>query len=397
MTIAGSVALVLVVAVLFYAAIPGTGAFVVRSRWRGFRGRLAASSLLPFVQYSQLGGADGGAPRSYRFLGRLEAMQGEDRIWVSNGHFSVAADLANTTVYLLPSPHEPGANGGLGRFEDRLSEEMPRAARWRRIFSLPQGMQIFLAGPFLTDRGLGVFRSLERERLLVVIFDGDPETLLPRATWAGRQRNEYWNPYTLASLAAGSFSLLLLAFFLLRSPFSRLPALLALTAATFPISPLLPPGVLLYFPYRQLWSQARLLRAERDLLRLPLRYFPEGEGAQEAILPTGERYAVRAGTSVRCREPARTRVPGYLKERAGGFDSSRVLTYGALGRDEIGEYLTRPEDVMAELVRIPGEPGELAAECSGKASFLTWMSAALIFADISVNLFLVLLLLSRLL
>jgi hypothetical protein len=90
-------------------------------------------------------------------------------------------------------------------------------------------------------------------------------------------------------------------------------------------------------------------------------------------------------------------VPGYLKDRAGGVDTAKVLTYGALGRDEVGEYLTRPEDVMAELVRIPGEPGQLAEECSHKARSLEWLSAALIFAGIGVNLFLVLLLLSRIL
>lgn len=395
MTIAAYSVLVLVVAIVFYAVIPGTGAFVTRSRWRGFRGRLSSSSLLPFVQYSHLGGSEAGGPQRLRFLGRLEAMQGEDRIWVSNGHFSVAADLANTTVYLLPSPRGQGNEGGLERYEERVPDEAPRAARWRRIYSLPQGMQIYLAGSFLMDRGRGVFRSLERDKLLAVIFDGDPQTLLPRATWAGRQRNEYWNQYTLASVVAGSFSLLLLSFFLLRSPFSRIPALFALTAAAFPISPLLPPGALLYIPYRQLWGRARLLRAERDLLRLPLRYFPEGSGGRETVLPTGERYAVRMGPDVRCLEPPRARVPVYLEHQA--VDPLEVRTYGAVERDELGEYLTRPDDAMAELVRIPGEPGQLARECGGKARFLEWLSAALILGDIGLNLFLVLLLLSRIL
>lgn len=395
MTIAAYSLLVFVVAVVFYAVVPGTGAFVVRSRWRGFRSRLSSTSLYPYIQYAQLGGPEGDSHGRFRFLGQLEAMQGEDRIWVTNGHFSVAADLTNTTVYLLPSPREQGTAGGVERYEEGVPDEAPRAARWRRIYSLPQGMQIYLAGPYLADRGRGVFRSMERDKLLAVIFDGDPQTLLPRATWAGRQRNEYWNQYTLASLLAGSFCLLLLSFFLLRSPFSRIPALFALTAAVFPISPLLPPGALLYIPYRQLWGRARLLRAERDLLRLPLRYFPEGSGSGETVLPSGERYAVRVGPEVRCREPPRARVPVYLEDQQS--DPANVRTYGALERDELGEYLGRPDDAMAELVRIPGDPGQLARECSGKARFLEWLSAALILGDISLNLFLVLLLLSRIL
>jgi hypothetical protein len=397
MSLAAYALLVLVVGLVFFAAVPGTGAFVVRARWRGFRGRISASSLLPFIEYSHLAAAGGESPNRYRFLGTLEAIQGEDKIWVSNGHFSVAADLSSTMVYLLPSPREGGDEGAVERNEERVPDEAPRAVRWRRIFSLPQGIQIYLAGSFVVDQGRGVFRSADRDKLLVVIYDGDSATLLRRATWSGRQRNEYWNQYTLASLVAGSFSLLLLAFFLLRSPYSRIPALLALTAAAFPLSPLLPPGVLLYIPYRQLWSRARLMRAERDLLKLPLRYFPEGTGDGEARLPSGERYAVRVGANVRLRDVPPMRVPAYLEAQGGAAAGRETRTYGALGHDDLGEHLVRPEDPMAEFVRIPGEPGQLARECSAKARLLEWLSAALIVGDIAINLFLLLLLLGQVL
>jgi hypothetical protein len=74
-----------------------------------------------------------------------------------------------------------------------------------------------------------------------------------------------------------------------------------------------------------------------------------------------------------------------------------MRTYGALERDELGEQIVRPEDPMAEYVRVPAEPGQLARDCSFRARLLEWLSAALILGDIGINLFLVLLVLSRVL
>lgn len=394
MTRLAYVLLVLAVALVFFVAIPGTGAFVVRGRWRRFRARMSAASLLPTVEYTHL--AQPAEHGLLRFLGRLEAIQGADTIWVTNGHFSVAAEVANVTVHMMPSSQEAPESGREPSHE-LVPDETPRGVRWRRIFSLPQGMQFFLAGPFVAERGRGTFRSQERDRLLVVIFDGEPASLMPRAIWGGRQRNEYWNQYTAASLVLGAFALLFLAFLLLRSPYNRVPALFALTAAVFPVAAMLPPGILLYLPYRQLWQRARRMRAERDLLRLPLRYFADApEGAADTRLPDGERYGVRVGAAVRCLVPPAVRAPAYMETQPAP-SSIQTRTYGALGRDELGEYLTRPLDPMAELVRIPADPGQLARVCAGKARLLELMSAILIVGDMAINLFLVLLGLSRLL
>ena len=91
---------------------------------------------------------------------------------------------------------------------------------------------------------------------------------------SGRQRNEFMNSVTLPSVAIGALLLVLLAFSLLAVPEFRLIALVALTAGLAPISPFLPPGFPLYFGYRSYWKKARLMRAQRDVIRLPLRYFP---------------------------------------------------------------------------------------------------------------------------
>ena len=60
--------------------------------------------------------------------------------------------------------------------------------------------------------------------------------------------------------------------------------------------PFLPPGLPLFFLYRFLWRKGRFSRAERDILRLPMRYFSSGEGLLEdrAPLPDGGDYTMRS-------------------------------------------------------------------------------------------------------
>ena len=383
--------LVLAMALVFYGGIPGVGAFVVRAKWRRFRSRVTAASVLDFARYTDLNRRADGAAGQYRFLGRLEAIQDRNRVWLSNGRFSVAADLEDMSIYMLPTISSGGEEESVERYEETVPDEEPRSIRWRRIFSLPQGTQVFVAGTLMIEEGRGVFRSTDRERLIVVIYDGEPDTLLQRAVWAGRQRNEYWNQYTLASLLVGSFALLLAAFVLLRDPHLRVPVLFAVTACTFPVATVLPPGILLYFPYRSLWKRARLLRAERDLLRLPLRYFEPSETDRTTTLPTGESYAQRVGADVMCGEAVRTR-DSRLAENLPG----QPYTYGVPSRDEEGrEVLRKPEDPMAELIRVSGNPTELADRCAARARLLELLAGALVEVDLGANLFLVLLLLSQ--
>jgi hypothetical protein len=96
------------VAFVFFGAIPGLGAFSVRARWRRFRARMLDSSLRPFVQYANLSGGGpealereeggDGSLGAYRAFGTLEAMQGPHRIWINTGRFSVGVDLQGVEV-----------------------------------------------------------------------------------------------------------------------------------------------------------------------------------------------------------------------------------------------------------------------------------------------------------
>jgi hypothetical protein len=376
------------VALLFFVLIPGIGAFSVRSRWRVFRWRVQECSLYPILRYADLAAADGNQG-CFRVLGELEAFQGRNRVWINTGAFTVEADLAGVRLHLLPSLISSKGE------EQVLPDEQPAEAPWDRIFSLPSGMKLFVGGRLYLEDGRGVFRSEPREPLLVVFYDGEPRSILARAIWGGRQRNEYWNQFTLASLLTGFFCLALLAYVALRTPQTVLPGipgLVALSLALAPVAPFLPPGVALYFLYRFFWKKARRLRAERDLLRLPLRHFPpdQASGEERGVpLVTGETYLMSSNPNLKLRgEPAlrtcsvRGRCPGP-EWLFGALDSS-----GPEGR-----VLRVPQDPLAELVRVPGDPVQLAQRCNRLAYALELAAAACFGLGTVGNLFLILLLL----
>ena len=253
-----------------------------------------------------------------------------------------------------------------------------RSVPWSRIFSLPEGTPIFVGGALFAEEGRGVFRDHGNTRLLVVIHDCAQEKIVSRAIRSGRQRNEYMNAFTLPSVAIGSLSLLLLGFSLLAGhPEIRGVALLALTAGLAPVSPFLPPGFPLYFAYRSYWKKARLMRAQRDVVRLPLRYFPpsigEPRARRETLLPDKEPYLMIRGTmaendpNVIVCDGARVslptgigRIPVDLPARWGrpsGEGRTRgCVVFAAYRETPGGILLQKPEDPMAEQILVPGDP-----------------------------------------
>jgi hypothetical protein len=212
-----------------------------------------------------------------------------------------------------------------------------------------------------------------------------------RAVWGGRQRNEYWNQFTLASLLTGAFCMVLLAYIFLRSTPSSLPAIFALTLAFFPISGVLPPGFVLYYLYRFFWKRARMLRAERDLLRLPLRYYPDSAKLRldsKAMLPTGETYL--------CSQDARLLIDGELIIRSASLPAVRegkdeeVILFGAHSETNGKGRVGTPGDPMAELVLVMGDPSVLAQSCNRRARMFAVLSAVSVFSALTLNFFLLL-------
>ena len=104
----------------------------------------------------------------------------------------------------------------------------------------------------------------------------------------GRQRNEYMNPLTLPSVVIGALSLVLFAFSLLPGS-DRFISPDGAHRGARPRPPLPPPRFSPHFIYRSFWKKARLMRVQRDIVGLPLRYFPgpsaEAHGKRATLLP----------------------------------------------------------------------------------------------------------------
>jgi len=256
---------ILLVGTLFYVAIPGIGAFAVRKQWRVFRQRVLTRAGLPVLSYRDVREHEDSGSLvigSYRFFGALEAIEDDNIIWLRNGSLSVAVEMGDFRVYMLPTEDFGVTVDEAG---GQLPDRTPSVLRWQRMTSLTEGSKIFVAGTVVRKAGRAVFLAAMSDPLLVVMYDGPDETVVRRAIWCGRQRNEYWNQLTPLSLAGGILTLTIFAYLAIRPPLDFVSAVLASIGALLPVLPLAPPGVALFFLYRHLWKEGRYLRARRDL------------------------------------------------------------------------------------------------------------------------------------
>lgn len=367
---------ILATAALFYLLVPGIGAFAVRGRWRRFRRRVIEASCLPILSYAEIRRGGGGR---YRFFGRLEAVQGDHRVWLSDGHLSVALDLDSVSIHLIPRVQpSQGRSWGVGR------DDTPRVLSWEAIGSLPEGTPFLVAGQLEEGEGAPTFRQDPKRELFVMLHEESDRRLLARSIWVGRQRNEYWNITTPVAMAAGFVAQLLLAYLFFQEGGRRLLGLSSLTLALLPALPLFPPGIITFFAYRRLWGRGRLLRARRDLLRLPDRFTfrPDRGDRRLAELPSGGVYVkelLRPGVQ----------PPGRAIRKGPGEIS--------------GWYHYYPQDPgvapdpWAEDVLVAGDPDTLARRAEADARKLEGASLLLFLFTILVNSYLAFLLLSYLL
>ncbi len=380
---------ILVTALLFYLLIPGIGAFYIRSSWRKFRRLLTESPTYPPLDYRELRRVErsaraaepqlgnGSETHLYRMFGQLQAMQGDNHVWISDGQVSVSADLKHVPVYVLSSQSS--------WFESGFREypvQPPRKVMWEKISSLPEYTNIFISGSLVWDENRGVFKNSPVHPLLVIIYEGDAHDMLIRAAWSGRQKNEYWNPFTPGSLVLGSFSLFIYFYILQSFPQQLLPALSAISLMLLPLVPLLPPAALFYYLYRVFWKRGRVLRAQRDLIRMPLIHFDEDSSIlrQSAHLRTGEKYIMRRFRSLnQLNEQVDTRSTHFIRP---ALPEHLIATEFYLFSNE---QLQRPADPMAEFIVVPGSPFRLVAECEKRAVQNELLGLAILAAGIGIT------------
>lgn len=382
------------IVLLGYVVLPLSGGFRVRRQWRRFREAIYQSMEYPIIDYPTVRTE---APRgeSFRFFGQIEAVQGDEQLWLTDGALSVQVNLKGVEVYTLPALNAYDAEDRMEDNELAFADASPTHLPANRITSFPQGTRIMVSGELVMVNSRPVFRSSGRmgDGLLVLIYDGDPRTILRRSIWSGRQRNEYWNQLTPVSLTLASFGLFILTYIYLRSPGFLFHAHIALTMSLAPLAPLLPPGLLLFSLYRRIWRSGRYLRAERDLLALPARRFPQtvsSRSGSRAFLPDGKVYRIR---TFRGRDAALAGCPdGKIRtSRAIVGDTLETAVFYAFGCfNEEGKPSCDP---FAERVLVPGEPQSLSLRCSRGARSRELLGAGIFVTALVINLLMIFMLL----
>ncbi|MDR0289465.1 MAG: hypothetical protein LBI06_00840 [Treponema sp.] len=353
------------------------GGLFKRYRWLIFRKRfdsLRLSPSLDYRQYSQIGeGAN-----TFRFTGGFESVTDGQTLWIRGEDLTVPVLLKNAETYLLPMQKSTVfMEGGIPEILDP-GDEAPEKIRWERVSALTEGARVFVGGLLAYQDGRWSFVSTKEKPLIVIFYDGPEHSLAERAIRAGRHRGEYWNELTPYSLVIGALLQIIIAVLFLSRPAFRLTVVVSMIALFVPLYPIIPPGLLFTVVYRRLAWRSRMLRAYRDLARLPLRYFPEGR------LPNGELYGC-----VQCAElPLQAKegkIPLLLPEFSKIKEGDLWHIFGALRPGE--ELPVQPKDSFATYGILPGKPETLAKRYQSLAYMLELAAWIILFAGIGLNIF----------
>ena len=381
--------------ILWYGLVPVGGAAIGRYRWWQFRRRfdeLRTRPLLDYRSYRQISGAGG----VFRFTGGFESVTDGHTLWIQGENLTIPVALANVQTWLLPMQEGEDTPDAFDP-----AEETPERIRWDRLSTLTEGAKVFVGGAMVFRDERWCFVSTRETPLLVIFYDCPDTALTPRAIRAGRSGNDYGNEVTPYSLVTGALCLLYIAVSFLPRPAFRLTVISALIALFTPLFPLIPPGLLCTVLSRHLSVRARILRAYRDLARLPLRYVPEPRSAAPednlcraaGVLPNGEHYGCVPCDSL----PAGAEegsipflLPAYTKRKPG----AKWYAFGALGPG--GGLPVRPLDPFATFGILPGKPETLARHFAISAYVLEAIAWLVILAGIGLNIFFVRMILSLL-
>ncbi|GHT52880.1 hypothetical protein FACS1894106_2550 [Spirochaetia bacterium] len=355
------------------------GGLVSRRSWRVFRRRFDDLRLRPLLDYgiysrreTSAGTESRGEGGIYRFIGGFESVTDGHTLWIRSDSLTIPVALAGAQTYLLPMQE-----GGFlpGAFDP--GEEAPERIRWDRVSTLTEGAKVFVGGALALRNNRWTFVSTPEAPLLVIFYDGPDRSLAIRTIRAGRHRNEYWNSITPYALVLGALSLIFIAVSFLPRPAFRLIAITAFIAIFIPLFPMVPPGLLFTVMYRRLWWRARIFRAYRDLVRLPLKYFKPGE--KEARLPDGEKYGF-------VRNDSADGIPLLIPE-AEKRKKAEWYIFGALPPDSATGLPREPLDSFATFGALPGDPDVLARHYTRNAYGFEIISWLLLLAGIGLNAF----------
>jgi hypothetical protein len=375
------------------------GALFKRYKWHIFRRRfdeLRLSPILDYRQYAQK--ADDG---TFRFTGGFESVTDGQTLWIRSEDLTIPVSLKHAEMYLLPmqkgSPSLEGAS--IPEVFDP-GEETPEKIQWERISALAEGAKVFVGGTLVCRDGRRSFVSTKENPLMVIFYDGHDHSLTARVIRAGRHRGEYWNGLTPYALTMGAISLIIVAVSFLFRPAYRITVITSVFALFIPLYPILPPGLLFTVIYRRLAWRSRILRAYRDLARLPLRYLSPAKGngflkdfatlgkeaslKENCLLPDGTLYGYAC-----CGElPSAVqegKIPQLVPELTRTTSAGPWYIFGALPP---GEGLpVQPQDPFATFGILPGRPKKIARRCELLAYALELTAWLILFVGIGLNIF----------
>ncbi|MDR2111237.1 MAG: hypothetical protein LBP32_08000 [Spirochaetaceae bacterium] len=368
--------MIIVLAILWYGLIPVAGAFISRRFWRAFRRRFDNLCLAPSLDYTAYRHDGGGV---YRFIGGVESVTGQT-LWIRGAGLTIPVILEGAQIHVLPMPEDTA------EFFDP-GQEIPQRIRWDQVSALTEGAKVFVGGSLVSLEDRLTFVSTKENPLLVIFYDGPDRSLVTRTIRAGRDKNEYLNPVTPYALTLGAFSQIFIALSFLSRPAFRLTVITAFIAVFTPLFPLIPPGLLLTILYRRLWWRARLFRAYRDLVRLPLRYFHQDE--KEGRLPSGEPYGYVRLETLPEEKSIPLLIPGERPRKREGW-----YVFGVpAGENPSPEgdadgprgFPGEPRDLFAVYGAVPGNPEVLTRRYALKAHVLEILSWFLLLLGIVLN------------
>jgi hypothetical protein len=371
-----------------------TGALVKRYKWYIFRKRfdeLRLSPVLDYSQYSQQGKetCPSREADTFRFVGGFESVTDGQTLWIRSEDLTIPVSLRHAEIYLLPMQKSEGISEVFDP-----GEETPEKIRWERVSALTEGARVFVGGLLVCQNGRWSFVSAKEKPLMVIFYDGPDHSLATRAIRAGRYRGEYWNTITPYSLVVGALCQILMAVAFLSRPAFRLTVIVSIIALFIPLYPIIPPGLLFTVIYRRLAWRSRILRAYRDLARLPLRYLSLRKNknlsgnlaplVDSCLLPNGEQYGFTCAKELPS-QAEEGKIPLLLPELTKTKKDDLWYIFGALRPGE--ELPVRPEDFFATFGILPGRPETIARRCEILAYTLELTAWLVLLTGIGLNIF----------
>jgi hypothetical protein len=370
-----------------------------------FRQRFDDLRLKPFLDYASYRHIPGSGG-TYRFTGGFESTDGHI-LWIRSENLTIPIMLDKAQTYILPMTEEYEI---LESFDP--AEEAPERIRWDQIASLTEGTKVFVGGTLAFQDERWIFVSTKENPLLIIFYNGSDRSLTIRTIRAGRNKNEFWNTMTPYSFIIGAFCQFLIAVSFLSRPAFRLTSIIAFITLFTPLFPLFPPGILFTLLYRRLWWSARIFRAYRDILRLPLKYLPAN--TWNCLLPNGERYGAIVVYRSSAQETTENPVPLLIPDKTRWFrkgpglkewylfgtlpDSPETDPQESLQPGKYPQFIPQePQDAFATFGAVPGNPEALAKSYTVKAYILEIISCIFLFIGMGLNIFFIVIIISILL